>query len=43
MGSRLQRANRDVLDQLRQADRDAWTSVEHRLADRDRELQEASQ
>jgi hypothetical protein len=25
---------------MRQADRDAWSTVEHRLGDRDRELRE---
>jgi hypothetical protein len=40
LGSRLKRANRDVLDQMRQAARDAWVTVEHRLGDRDRELRE---
>jgi hypothetical protein len=32
------RFKRDILEQMRQGDRDASTWVEHRLADRDREL-----
>ena len=37
---RFQRANRATLDEMRQADRDAWTTVMHRLGDRERELRE---
>jgi integrase/recombinase XerD len=37
---RFNRANRDTLDQMRQADRDAWGAVMHRLGHRDRELRE---
>jgi hypothetical protein len=37
---RFTRANRDVLDQMREVDRDAWNTVMHRLGDRDRELRE---
>jgi len=36
----LQARNRDALEEMRQADRDAWTTVMHRLGDRDRELRE---
>jgi len=36
------RFNRDVLDQMHEGDRDAWLSVERRLADRDRELREGN-
>jgi hypothetical protein len=37
---RLKRENREVLEAMQQRDRDAWSSVEHRLGDRDRELRE---
>jgi hypothetical protein len=37
---RLQLDNRDVLGQMRQADRDAWQSVRVRLGERDCELRE---
>jgi hypothetical protein len=40
MNGRFKRDNRDVLDQMRDGDRDAWNSVELRLADRDRERRE---
>jgi hypothetical protein len=40
-GGRFKRDNAELLEQMRQCDRDAWTSVELRLADRDRELREA--
>lgn len=39
---RFKRANREVLEEMRQADRDAWNTVELRLADRDRELREST-
>jgi hypothetical protein len=39
-GGRFKRDNRDTLQQMPQGDRDAWSSVEHRLGDRDRELRE---
>jgi len=35
---RFKRDNREALEQMRQADRDAWASVEHRLGDRDGQL-----
>jgi hypothetical protein len=35
--------DREVLEQMQQAERDAWNSVELRLADRERELREAGQ
>ena len=38
MSERFKRDNREVLEQMRQAKRDAWSTIEHRLADRDREL-----
>jgi hypothetical protein len=41
MNGRFKRDNRDVLDQMRDGDRDAWNSVELRLADRDRERRES--
>jgi hypothetical protein len=41
VNGRFKRDNGAVLDQMRLADRDAWSSVEHRLGDRDRELREA--
>ena len=37
---RFKRDNRDTLEKMRKADRDAWLTVEHRLADRDRQLRE---
>jgi hypothetical protein len=37
------RRNREVLEQMRQAERDAWSTDEHRLGDRDRELREQQQ
>ena len=37
---RFQRDNREVLEQLRDGDCDAWNSVELRLGERDRELRE---
>jgi hypothetical protein len=37
---RFARANRETLEAMRQADRDAWGTVQHRLGDRDRELRE---
>jgi hypothetical protein len=40
MSGRSKRDNRDTLEQMRQADRDAWSTIEHRLADRDRQLRE---
>jgi hypothetical protein len=40
VAGRFKHDNREVLDQMRQGDRDAWQSVELRLADRDRELRE---
>jgi hypothetical protein len=30
--------NRDVLEQIREADRDAWSTIVHRFGDRDGEL-----
>jgi hypothetical protein len=35
MSGRFKRDNREVLEQIRQGDREAWPSVEHRLCDRD--------
>jgi hypothetical protein len=40
---RFKRDNREVLDRMREADRDAWSTVERRLGDRDRELREQQQ
>jgi hypothetical protein len=40
MSGRLKRDNCEVLEQMRQAKRDAWWTIEHRLGDRDRELRE---
>jgi len=40
VNGRFLNANRDTLDQMRQADRDAWATVNHRLGDRERELRE---
>jgi hypothetical protein len=37
---RFKRDNRDVLEEMRDGDRNAWGAVEHRLGDRDRELRE---
>ena len=37
---RFKRANRDALEQIRQADRTAWSALEHQFADRDREFRE---
>jgi hypothetical protein len=39
---RFWRDNREVLDQLRDGDREAWNSVQQRLGHRDRELREAT-
>jgi hypothetical protein len=39
---RFKRPSREALDQMRQADRDAWSASEHRLGDRDRELWESN-
>jgi len=39
---RLKRKNRATLEPIRLTDRDAWSSVEHRIADRDRELRESN-
>jgi hypothetical protein len=36
----FQRDNREALPQLRQADREAWNTVEHRLVEHGRELRE---
>jgi hypothetical protein len=35
---RFKREIRDILERMRQADREAWSAVEHRLGDRDREI-----
>jgi len=43
MSERFKRDNREVLEQMRQAKRDAWSTIEHRLGDRDRELREQQQ
>jgi hypothetical protein len=40
---RFKREHRHTPEQIRQADRDAWTTVEHRLGERDRELREQRQ
>jgi hypothetical protein len=40
MSGRFKRDNAEVLDQMRDGDRDAWNSVERRLGERDRELRE---
>jgi hypothetical protein len=37
---RFVQANRETLDEMREADRDAWGTVMHRLGDRERELRE---
>jgi hypothetical protein len=37
---RFKRGNRDTLEQMRKADRDAWSTVMRRLGDRDLELRE---
>ena len=37
---RFQRDNRDVLEQMRDGDCDAWNSVQLRLGERDRKLTE---
>jgi len=39
VGGRFKRENREVLEEMQQADRDAWSIVEHRF--RDRELRES--
>jgi hypothetical protein len=41
MNGRFKRDNAEVLDQMRDGDRDAWVSVEHRLAEQDRERRES--
>ena len=40
INGRFKGENREVLEQMRQAERDAWSTIEHRLSDRDRELRE---
>jgi hypothetical protein len=40
MGGRFKRDNRDTPEQMRQADRDAWSAIEHRFADHEREFRE---
>ena len=40
INGRFKGENGEVLEQKRQAERDAWSTVEHRLGDRDRELRE---
>ena len=40
-GGRFKRANRDTLEEMRLNDRDAWNTVELRLADQYRELGQA--
>jgi hypothetical protein len=42
VGGRLKRDNRETLEQMRQANRQAWSTIEHRLAVRDRELRESN-
>jgi hypothetical protein len=37
---RFKREKHEALEQMRQGDRDAWASAEHRLGDRYRELPE---
>jgi len=39
---RFVNANRAALEEMREADRDAWGTVMHRLGDRERELREDS-
>jgi hypothetical protein len=36
VGGRYKQVTRDLLDAMRKADRDAWSTIEHRLGDRDR-------
>ena len=43
INGRFESGNREVLEQMRQAERDAWSTIEHRLGDRDRELREQRQ
>jgi len=43
VGGRFKRDNRETLEQMRQSNRQAWSTIEHRLGDRDRELREAGQ
>ena len=40
LGGSFKRDNRDVLNQMRDGERDAWNSVERCLGERDRELRE---
>ena len=40
INDRFKGENREVLEQMRQTKRDAWSAIEHRLGDRDRELRE---
>jgi hypothetical protein len=42
VGGRFKRDNRDTLEQMRQAHRNAWSTIEHRLGDCDRELRESN-
>jgi hypothetical protein len=37
---RFKRENREVVEQMRQADCQAWSTIEHRLGDRERQLRE---
>ena len=36
VGGSFKQVTRDLLDAMRKADRDAWSTIEHRLGDRDR-------
>jgi hypothetical protein len=40
INDRFKGENGEVLEQMRQAERDAWSTVEHRLGDHDRDLRE---
>jgi hypothetical protein len=42
LSGRFKRDNRDTREQMRQGHHNAWSVIEHRLGDRDRELQESN-
>jgi hypothetical protein len=42
VGGRFKRNNRDTLEQMRQAHVNAWSTIEHRIGDCDRELRESN-
>jgi len=41
VGGRFKRDNRETLEKMRQSNRQAWSTIEHSLGDRDPELRES--